>query len=175
MIVYKRGAEQMLSIYWFAILIIVAGGIFAMVSVFYSHPSDVRIIESNLLLNHVADCLSWNGQINPGLLSKGNFSEEFKENFLSKCSLNFEAEREWEVPQYYIQINFYKFDFQNNSVFEIVQGNKNLKEDCKIENNEDFGKISKCVERIFYSLDSDKNQYLIKILSVVKKTEKNAK
>jgi len=37
----KRGMEKIVSIYWFAILIIVAGGIIYMVSIFYGDPYDV--------------------------------------------------------------------------------------------------------------------------------------
>lgn len=167
----KKGADKMLSVYWFAILIIVAGGIFAMVTLFYSHPIDVREVEAGLLLNKVADCISWGGEINSNLLSSGRFSEEFKKNFLQECSLNFNSE--FKELQYYASVDFYKFDFQNESIFNIVEGNKNIKEDCKFE--EDYEKVSKCVERSFYALDEGDNQYLIKILTVVKKSEKNVK
>ncbi len=167
----KRGAEQILSVYWFAILIIVAGGIFAMTTLYYNHPIDVREVEANLLLNKFADCLSWEGKINSNLLSSGNFSEDFKNNFLQKCSLNFNSE--FEELQYYARVDFYLFGRGDKSIFDIEEGNKNIKEDCRSE--EKFEKLSKCVERTFYSLDEKNNQYLIKILSVVKKSEKNVK
>ncbi len=48
----KRG-DKILSLYWFAVLIIVAGGIFGMVYVFYGSPYDVREIEANVLLNKI--------------------------------------------------------------------------------------------------------------------------
>jgi len=59
----KRGAEKVLSVYWFVILLLVAGGVFAMVYNFYHHPYDVREIEANLMINTVADCVSTGGKI----------------------------------------------------------------------------------------------------------------
>ena len=53
----KRGGK-ILSVYWFAILAIVAVGIVAMVVVFYGKPYDVRKSEAEIMINNVADCLS---------------------------------------------------------------------------------------------------------------------
>ena len=69
----RRGGDKILSIYWFAILILVAGGIFGMVYTFYNHPYDVGEIEANLLVNHVSDCLSRGGKLN-SLVLVGGFS-----------------------------------------------------------------------------------------------------
>lgn len=173
----KRGMEKMLSVYWFVILMIVAGGLFAMVTLFYGHPNDVRELEANILLNKVADCLSREGQINSDLLMQGNFSEEFRKNFLKKCALNFAVEKIWDVPQYYVEINFYNFNNLNYSVFMISEGNKNLREDCKTKKDEgeSYEKLGKCIERNIYVLDESNEQYVIKILSVVNKGEKNVK
>ena len=41
----NRRGEKYLSVYWFVILAIVAGGIIAMVFVFYGKPYDIREIE----------------------------------------------------------------------------------------------------------------------------------
>ena len=57
----KIGADKILSVYWFAILFIVASGIFAMVYIFYGSPYDVRDIESNALKMQIANCLSQGG------------------------------------------------------------------------------------------------------------------
>lgn len=59
----KRGTDKMLSIYWFVILTIVAGGIFAMVYIFYGSPYDVRGVESEIFAERIADCISRQGVI----------------------------------------------------------------------------------------------------------------
>jgi len=170
----KKGAEKLLSMYWFIILILVAGGIFAMIYTFYHHPYDVREIEANILSNKIADCISQQGRINPSLLNGGNFNEEFRENFLKECGIVFEAEEKWkDEEQYYIGIDFYGIDDIENSLFNIFEGNLNWRSSCKSQ--EEFEKLSVCVNNKFYSVDEENNQYLIKILSIVRKTEKNVR
>src|SRR3989344_5442081 len=77
----KRGMEKIVSIYWFAILIIVAGGIIYMVSIFYGDPYDVRAIESGILTDNIAECLSENGKL------KYPLDDNLKGNFASMCLL----------------------------------------------------------------------------------------
>ena len=169
----KRGAEKILSIYWFAILIIIAGAIVAMVSLFYGTPYDVRETEANIMINQVSDCLSDNGKLAQELFNETkNFNENF--NLKEKCNLIFETKSESEREEYFLQTEFY--DLDNEKIFSISEGNSNLYADCKIEDDK-YKRLSKCVEREFYSLSplSDKNVFKIKITSVIRKTEKNVK
>ena len=167
----KKGAEKIISVYWFAILILVAGGIFVMVANFHNSLYDVRELETEIMINQVSDCLSYGGKLNEDLFDEKVFNEEFK--ILEKCHLNFNTKDE-EV-QYYLEINFYNFNDFETSIFKIFEGNINLRTDCEIQKSKEYGTISKCVEKIFYSLDKDKNQFFVKILSIIRKTEKNAK
>jgi len=172
----KQGADKVLSMYWFLILIIVAGGIIGMVFTFYSHPYDVREIEANVLTNKISDCLSQDGNLNSNLIdNEGNFSEDFKLNFLKNCNLNFNTEEIYKgKEQYYTEINFYKEDNLENSVFNISKGNKDYISDCEISKVKEYKRNVQCVKRDFYSLNG-KDLYLIKILSIVRKTEKNVR
>ena len=86
----KRGAEKIISVYWFVILFLVAGTIAYSVSIFYGDPYDVREIESNILTNKIADCLSENGKLKYGL------PEKFEGVFLEECNLNFNTKDEEE-------------------------------------------------------------------------------
>jgi len=125
----KKGTDKILAVYWFAILIIVVTGIFAMVYIFYNHPYDTREIEAGILANNVADCISEQGKIKSDLVSKNKFNENFKNNFLENCHLNFKVEDEFnwqEQGQYYFKINFYTPKDFLNSIFNIEEGNKNL-------------------------------------------------
>ena len=49
----RIGAEKIISVYWFVILIIIAGAVVAMVSLFYGSPYDVRVTEANIMINQV--------------------------------------------------------------------------------------------------------------------------
>ena len=164
----KKGAEKLISIYWFAILILVAGTIVYMASVFYGNPYDVREIETSLLINKAADCLSDKGKL------RHQLTEEFKTNFLEKCHFNFNTNNN--EGQYYIEIEFYDFENPEFSTFNIIEGNVNLKNFL-----EDFPGSNSIVSssKSFYVLN-DKNEeipkeLIVKILSIIRKTEKNVK
>ena len=161
----KKATDKVLSVYWFAILILVAGGVFAMVYNFYQHPYDVREIEANLLINHVADCVATGGTINEIV-----FEIEFTDNFMEICRLTFESEKDFEIEQYYLGVVI-----AGESVINIEEGNKNLISSCGLEKEIEDERIAKCVEREFFSLDSSGNVYSTKITSIVGKTEKNVR
>ena len=156
----KRGTDKVLSVYWFAILFIVAGGVIYMATIYYGKPYDVRDMEANLLTERISDCLSNGGRL------VENWQEINNENFLEICDLNFNVEDAfgWKNDQYYVKIDFEGFDesIQRNS---ITIGNPNLGDFC------DKGLI--CVNREFYTLDDNNKEYVIKIESIVRKTEKN--
>ena len=162
----KKATEKILSVYWFVILILVAGGVFAMVYTFYNYPYDIRDIEVNIMVNRVADCLSTGGKLNSYV-----FEEEFKTDFLEICDLTFDTEEDWNRPKYYLGVEFYDPD---NLVFDFSKGNKNLISSCGVEKEIEKEKLARCIERDFYSLDGD-DLYLVKILSIVRKTEKNVR
>lgn len=159
----NKCGDKIISVYWFAILFLVAAAIAYMVIIFYGGPYDVRGIETNLLTNKIAGCLSQGGY-----LIKENLDAE---NFLSKCKINFNTEDIYgwkEQGQYYFEVSVTNF-VDGTLVFKTSGGNVNLKDFC--------GKTGKslptCFEREFYTLDNEKNQYKIKILSAVSKIEKN--
>lgn len=167
----NRGADKILSVYWFAILFIVAAGIVYMVAVFYGQSYDVRKIEANILINKIANCFAEGGRLVDG------WKDIKEDNFLEKCKLTFEVEdtNNWKDDQIYVNVGFYDFDNVNgiggSAGTPIEKGNVNLKGSC------DTGKYSPvCIERSFYALDKNSNnQYVIKILSIVRKTDKNVK
>lgn len=167
----KRGTDKILSVYWFAILFLVAAGIVYMVAVFYGQPYDVRDVEINILINKIANCFAEGGRL------KYLLDEINNDNFLSKCGLTFNVEdtNNWENDQFYVNVSFYDFDNSNGiggiGRNSIVYDNANLEDSCGT------GKYAPvCLERSFYVLDKNSNnQYVIKILSIVRKTEKNVK
>jgi len=165
----KKGTDKVISVYWFAILFIVAGGIVYMVSAFYGNPYDVREIEAGLLSDKTAGCISYAGYLREGVLS-----QEFKDNFPERCNLNFEVEDTYgwkEQGQYFLKLNFYDFNSYPaaNSLFEISAGNPNLDDSCNLEGEQ----MPFCLERELYVLAEDGKPYTVKIISAIGKTEKN--
>tara|TARA_Y100000310_G_scaffold273513_1_gene289011 strand:+ start:39 stop:560 length:522 start_codon:yes stop_codon:yes gene_type:complete len=171
-----RRGEKVVSVYWFAILFIVAGAVVYMVGVYYGEPYDVREMEAGLLINQVADCLTEGG-------FAGVLSEEYKgNNLLDTCKINLEVEdtESWDDDQFYLEIKVSDFMVSDlilipsgigDPIDETSFGNSNLKSNCDKEGRN----FPICLERSFYTVDeSGTNSYAIKILSVVRKTEKNA-
>ena len=168
MILKNKKADKIISVYWFAILFIVAAAIVYMVISFYGEPYDIREAEAHALTNKVAGCLS-----EAGYLKEGVLNEDFRENFMEECKLNFEVEDIYgwrEQGQYYVEINFSNF-LTMEEIPTIKKGNEALKTDCG------KGKtFPVCLNRSFYALskkDQDQEQYQINILSIVRKTDKN--
>ena len=116
----NRGAEKLMSVYWFVILFLVAGGVYAMVTSFYGHPYDVREVESNLLSQKIADCVSYGGVINTEIFDGDNFNLQFKDIILDECDLNFNVQDENSNGEYYLKIEF--FDLSKNSLFVFDHG-----------------------------------------------------
>jgi hypothetical protein len=177
LILDKKGADKIISIYWFIILTLIAGGVFAMAYSFYGSPYDVREIESEILTNKIADCISYRGLINSELLNDGVFDEIFVNNFLKECNLNFNTQNEWEDIQFFSVIEFYNFSNIENPILTINNGNINFIGSCDIKttSGKDYEKLVKCNKNSFYAVDNSNNQYLIKIISGVRKAEKNVK
>lgn len=159
----KKGADKVLSVYWFAILAIVAGGITAMVFTFYNSPYDIRELEADILSEKISECLSPEGVLSERFLE----SSESEINLQKECNIIFNEE-------YYLEVDIKDFD-SGNSVSKIVSGNPDIKADCNIQEEEKFGSLARCSENRFYSVDGDNNQYSIKIIAGIRKTNENAR
>jgi hypothetical protein len=163
----KKGADKIISVYWFAILFIVAGAVVYMAALFYGAPYDVRAAEQRALENAIADCMTDKGYLNDNI-----FDANFKNNFLEECHLNFETEDVYgwnEQGQYYTKIDVNGFDVASETsgaaVFDFVAGNPNL--EILVETEDEAN------SRSFYVVDKEGNSYVVKILAIVGKAEKN--
>jgi len=194
----KRGTDKVLSLYWFVLLTIIAGGIFAMVYVFYGAPYDVRGIESGLFAEKIADCISKKGVIDSDFFSGKDFNRNINETFMKKCSITFNVEDGYgdePDPQYLYIVEFYKsadlinIKYTNQPVkpaFYFYRGNLNFYvgnvndpnyagSHCLQEGDKTYTRLEECNERRLYSTGEDGEQYLIKILSVIIKSQKNVR
>jgi hypothetical protein len=172
----KKGTDKLLSVYWFVILIAVAGGISAMVFNFYSYPYDVRDIESKLLSTKITDCISQGGVLNKNLFDEsGKFRTDLNEKILGICSLNFNSEQTFNNEnQFYFNVDFYDLENTATSILNINLGNSDWKSNCEFSDKE-YKNLVQCYEGSFYSVDNSKKSYLIKILTITRKTEKNVR
>lgn len=169
----KRGSK-ILSIYWFLILTIVAAGVFGMAYIFYGTPYDVRDIEAHVLMNQIADCISYAGKINTNFILNSKPVQKQGEDFLKICHLDFKSS-EWEEEQFYTEIKIYKLGDMNTPFLNINAGNTKWLSNCELQENKEQKNFPQCFKDSFYSVDDKNNQYIIKILTAVRKSEKNVK
>ena len=165
----KIGGEKIMSVYWFAILFIVAAAIVYLVVSFYGKPYEIRNIEADLLIDKVSNCISYAGYLREDILN-----QDFKDNLLQKCGITFNVEDTFgwkEQGQYFIQIDFYDFSSYPNSVslFTATAGNPNLEDYCSLQGKQ----LPFCLTRELYVSSKDGKQYVAKINSVIDKVEKN--
>jgi len=154
----KKGMEKILGVYWFVILTLVAGAIVFMVSSFYGDPYDVRELEANIMINNIANCIT---EPESGQLRE--IDEEFRNNFLEECNLNFKTNDE---GQYYVKIEFLDFDTRDPAYSLIEKGNINLK------NNPNKNSLVSS-EKPFYVLRNNQ-EVIVKITSIINKEKQNA-
>jgi hypothetical protein len=179
-IMNKKGADKILTIYWFVILTLIAGGIFAMVYVFYSTPYDVRGIEGEIFAERIADCISRQGIIDQSFFLGKDFDKSMTgEKFTKKCNLNFNVEEGYgdiSQIQYFYRVEFYTLKDLTKANYSIYDGNINWESDCAIKkDSKDYTRLAQCTEERLYALNQGGEQYLIRILSVVGKSAKNVK
>jgi len=93
---------------------------------------------------------------------------------LSRCRLNFDPRGEFDFGQYYVGIEFYSLNNLKAPMFELFGGNQNWVDDCGIEDVESK-KLVKCSEDNFFARDNQEGVYFVKILSIVRNTERNVK
>lgn len=164
----KRGGDQIFSVYWFVILFLVAAAVVYMAGSFYGKPYDIRELEANALTNRIADCVSVNGY-----LKEETLTPRFSNGFLEKCNLNFEVENVYgwrKQGQYFVEVEVLDFN-SKTKISGASAGSSNLKDFCEPKSKN----FPTCLERSFYSIDKKNVQYQVNILSIVRKTEKNAK
>jgi len=158
--------DKIISVYWFAILFIVAGAVVFMVYSFYGEPYDIRNAEAQKLTGRTVECF-----LDSVRLDESFRDELFSENFLENCNLNFMTEEVYgwgNIGQYFVSVVISGFD-SGEEIFSHEEGNSDLSESCVLE-----GKgFPVCFSRDVYVLDSEGNQYKLSVLSVVRKTEKN--
>ncbi len=171
----NKGNEQVISVYWFAILIIVAVGISAMVFTFYNHPYDVRELEANILMNKVADCISEHGVISKEIINdQGEFQKDF--DMQEVCSFNFKSPdfSGDSHGQYYVLITFN--DSNGKFLFDKEGGDNYLRADCLAKLDlKDEKALPGCVKGNLFAVDLNGKQYLIEILTGVSKSNKNVR
>ena len=117
----KKGGEKYLSIWWFFVLVVIGLGIVSGVIIHASAEANVKILESDILITRVIDCIVENGQINQEFMD-GNF-DIFNECSLSKGVID-------EDLEHYLSIKVYD---STTLISEASYGNSEFETQCELE------------------------------------------
>lgn len=120
----RKADSKMLSIWWFAVLVVIAVGIVVGTTIFFGGKLDVRAVEAEILANKIADCLVENGKMNQEFLNENTGGFDIS----SACSINKTIIQE--SGNYYLEISI------ANSAGSIIQsiryGNAAFEKECSI-------------------------------------------
>ena len=152
----KKGAEKILSLWWFFVLIIIAVGIIIAVFIYSSVDIPIKKLEADILANRVIDCLVKDAQINQDFLDK-------KLDIFEFCNLNKEIIDS--SGKYYLRVDIY--DFDGNKDVSLVKdkykfGVFAIETQCKLEGKEDY---PKCSEKNIYVLDNNDKQFILNVVA----------
>ncbi len=155
----KKAGEKLLSLWWFIVIAIIAGGIGIGVMLYFSAEVNTNAIESDILAEKISRCLVDNGNLIP---------EVFEENFdiFNRCGLD---KRAFEKGS-----NFYfKIIISNDTVIKKISfGDDSFEKDCEVGskiNAKHFPKCSSRVENVLY------DEKLIKVSILTGSNQKGGK
>lgn len=159
MIKTKKAGAKYLSVWWFFILVLISVGLVVGISANIFAETNVKKIESKILLDRTVNCLIKNGQINQGFLNN-NF------DFYKNCSFNKET-----FDKYFVEIKVYDFDSCENNennlecskkILEKSYGDLALKTNCEILKSVKAKNFPSCSKGSIYTLNVN-NKLIIEI------------
>ncbi len=156
----KHADTKLLSIWWFAVLTVIAGGVIIGVTIFQSAKVDVRVLESDILSAKIINCV----------LDKGYFNSEFvvgKMDIFSVCGLN--KELLTTKGNYYIK--FQLNDIAGKEIFPLMKyGNNALEGDCLIQQSLISARnFARCSQESVSGLDSNGRKLVLSIMTASNK------
>jgi len=141
----KKADSKFLSIWWFAVIVVVSVGIVIGVEIFFSAKIDVRPLESEILADRVISCLNDFGNL------KFSLPLDAK-TFFQSCYLNETVVSK--SGNYFLKIEF--INAKNLKTLQsFVQGNAAFEKDCQISSGKIKAKsFARCSYKDF-SLNSN--------------------
>ncbi len=130
----KRAGEELLSIWWFFILAVIAGGITLGVIIYYSSDVNSNESEANILLNRIINCVSEGGSLK---------AEIFNDAFDIYKECNLDKKMFVRESDFYFNLSVIKNEVVLKS---IVGGDFSFEADCRAVKKAVAEKYPKCAE-----------------------------
>ena len=145
----NRKADEWLSPYMILIWVLVAGVIFAGVSLFYSAKIDIKAEEADALSSKLVRCVVENGYI--------------IENFdINNCGLDIKLIKNSENFYYRVSIK----DLTTNIAKEVAkEGNPDFEIQCQLKEKSKAENFASCSNKKVYALNSSGSGFIVEIFT----------
>jgi len=140
----NKKAEKLLSLWWFFVLGVIAGGIVIGVLIYSSADVNIKEVEANILSERIISCL-----IDNGYLKESIFNEDF--NIFEFCNLN--PDVFGKASNFYFKISVYNSE---NLIFNLIKGSSSFEKECQIQENVEAKHFPRCSEKKESVLFEDK-------------------
>lgn len=151
----KKGGEKLLSLWWFFILGVIGGFIVLGVIIYYSADTNVNLIEANILVDKLTECLIIKGNLNEDI-----FNEEF--NIFKECNLD--AKMLGMGSFIYFNVSIY--DSNDLLIKEFINGSGTFELDCRVGMKINAKNFPSCIYETYFS-NFENQIHRIKILGGV--------
>lgn len=148
---------ELLSIWWFFVLIVIGAGIVGGTYLFSANKVDVRIAQAEILSDRIVGCIS-----DSGFLIKEVLEKDF--SILDYCKIN--KAIFGDSGKYVLKVSFYEKKEIELVSFrdEIIEGNRALITDCDLGNNLNAKNYAKCSKKPIILFNSQGKQVQVNIL-----------
>jgi len=153
----KNNRAELLSIWWFFVLVIIGVGVVAGTFMFAADKIDARITQSEVISNKILGCISDTGVFDARVLE-----EDF--DIFSYCQINkiiFQDSGKYVLK---ISVNKKIGDDWVSLRSDILGGNNGLIANCMLGNNLVAEEYPRCSEKTILLLDSQQDVIQLKIL-----------
>lgn len=147
----KKGGEKYLSIWWFFVLVVVAGAFIIAVFGFYSADVDVKGIEAEILVNRVMSCLN----------EKGYFQENNLKNIFESCYLSEKIINE--SGKYYLEIWVYDSDKKVKE--SLTFGVGDIKTQCGVKEKSRATHYAECSNSSLFVVNEKGNKLILYVFA----------
>ena len=148
---FKRGEERMFSIWWFVVIVVVAGAIVLATLGFFSKETDTKEYEAGILHERIMECLVQNGQL------RNDFGEGF--DIFKECKLKQEV---------FAENSLFYFEISLDNKPVLFGGDRSMKADCNVKQGTQVKSFPGCVDQselVLYSIDGKTRNATIQVLT----------
>jgi hypothetical protein len=146
--------SELLSLWWFVVLIFIGIGIVAGTFLFYSEKIDVRATQSEVIAAKILGCIS-----QAGVLDSKIFKSDF--DIFSFCSID---KKTFLNSGSYVLRILIKPEDSSKNLIQILGGNNGLVANCALGNSLQAKNYPRCIEKKLDFVDSQGNFFEVNIL-----------